>query len=302
MKSTMILSLCILILFTSSSNVNSGINILEAIKSKKVTVTSYGNEKSTHYHEPVLMSVKNNTYTEMDIAIAAGTLFEPNDVSEQTLISVQDIFAKLPPNQTKQFYIKAMCTEPSDRAGDGKSKYTIAKNQNDTMIKLANFISKNKYFSACGQSAVWTLVRRNSLSNVFGADSLEESKLRNFLSATAGLKILNPQELKEYRYNYYAPPPPKETLSGYFQFGMTSPHHIQVAMFDTSGILVRELFNQQNYMPKKAEKIAYQFDFSVYTHDIYYIKLIVDNEVIMNRTVNAKATRDKFKKQLMERY
>lgn len=301
MKSYSLLFISFCLVFIFSANINSNLNILEAIQNKKITTNILGNDKSTHYHEPILMTIKNNTFTDLNIAIPSGTLFLPDNKQEQTLIAVQDIYAKLMPNQSKEIAVKAMCIEPSDRAGSGASKYTLNENKNDTLIKLAHYIYKNKYFTACAQTALWTLVNKNSLSNVYGSDSIEQKNLRKFLADNAGLKILNYNELNDYRYNYFVPPAPKETLSGYFQFGMLSPHHIQIAMFDTTGILVRELFNQHNFLPKKNEKLAYQFDFSVYTQDKYFVKLIVDDEVIMTRTVNAKATRDKYKKALEER-
>ncbi|MCB0513574.1 MAG: hypothetical protein KDC60_04005, partial [Bacteroidetes bacterium] len=67
------------------------------------------------------------------------------------------------------------------------------------------------------------------------------------------------------------------------------------AMFDTTGILVRELFNQKQYQPSNGQKIKYEFDFTVYQNDKYFVKLIVDNEVIMTRPINAKSFRDKYK-------
>jgi hypothetical protein len=289
----------LLLLFINSANVNSNIEITQAIKQSKVSASILGNEKSTHYHEPIILNISNNTFAELNVSIPAGTLFFPNDEKEQTLIATQNIFAKLSSKQSKKIILKAMCIEPWDMAGDGESVYNAKENTNDTLVQFANFISKNKYFTSCAQSGLWTLIRKNSLSNVYGADTIEQNNIRNYLAKNAGLKILNNSELNDYRYNYYLQP--KETLSGYFQFGMQTPHHIQIAMFDTTGILVRELFNQQNFLPKKNEKLAYKFDFEVYTQDKYFVKLIVDNEIVMNRTVNAKAFRDKYKNMLENR-
>lgn len=301
MKYSSLFCILLLFFFSNNSDVNSKIDILTAIQQAKVKVNTTGNDKSTHYHEPMKMTIENNTFNALNVSIPAGTLFYPKDQAEQTLIAVDEIYAKLLPKESKSILLKAMCTEPWDRAGSDASIYTAKKNTNDTLVKLANYISKQKYFTSCGQGAVWTLVKRNSLSNVYGADTIEQKNLRKFLADNAGLKINSKEELNDYRYNYYVPPTPKETLSGYFQFGMQSPHHIQVAMFDTTGILVRELFNQTNFIPKKNEKIAYKFDFEVYTHDKYFVKLIIDNEVVMNRTVDAKAVRDKFKKAVEDR-
>lgn len=299
MRKNYVIYVVLILLYNNSTNINANVEILNAIKQAKINVSINGNDKSTHYHEPIALNIVNNTFTDLNISIPAGTLFLPNDIGEQTLIATQNIFAKLTPKQSKNIILKAMCIEPWDRAGSQKSIYTIKQNTNDTLVQFANYVSKNKYFSSCAQSGFWTLVRKNSLANVYGADSIEEKNIRNYLAKNAGLKFFNDSELKDYRYNYYFQP--KETLSGYFQFGLLLPHHVQIAMFDTTGILVRELFNQQNFKPNKNEKIIYKFDFEVYNHDKYYVKLIVDNEIVMNRTINAKAFRDNYKNMLEQR-
>jgi len=298
-KYKIIASLVSLTIFSFSAVVKTKINLEDAVKNNSVSVSMLGNSTSTHYYEPVLAIINNNMSSAIDVNLSAGMLLDPADKSEQTLMIMEDLLVNLTPKQSKTVKIKAMCTEPWDRAGSSSSVYSLRKNNNDTLIKLANFIAANKYFTAGGQSALWTLVRKNSLAEVYGADTIEQNKLRTFLNQITGLPMPKPGELNDYRYNYYIPP--KETLSGYFQFGMQHPHDVQVAMFDTTGILVRELFNQKQFMPFNGQKINYQFDFTVYQNDKYFVKLIVDNEVIMTRPINAKAFRDKYKQQMEQR-
>ncbi len=299
MKQMLFISLVALFCISAAEKQKLDINL--AVKNNTVSLTMLGNDASTHYYEPVLANINNSSDSFLEIDMPAGTLLEPANDAEQTLMVTEDLMVNLTPKQSKMIKVKAMCTEPWDRAGSASSVYSLKVNKNDTLIKLAKYISSNKYFTSCAQSALWTLIKRDRLTEVYGADTIEQKNLRTFLNKYAGLPMPKPSEYNDYRYNYYIPPTPKETLSGYFQFGMQSPHDIQVAMFDTTGILVRELFNQKQYKPNNGQKIKYEFDFTVYQNDKYFVKLIVDNEVIMTRPIDAKSFRDKYKQQYEQR-
>lgn len=287
------LFISIVALFCLSAAEKQKIDLGLAVKNNAISISMLGNENSTHYYEPVLANMNNNSMDYLEINMPAGTLLEPANEAEQTLIVTEDLIVDLSPKQSKMVKVKAMCIEPWDRAGGVASIYSLKTNKNDTLIKLAKYISANKYFTSCGQNAVWTFIQRDRLAEVYGSDTIEQNNLRLFLNKLTGMPLPKPEELNNYKYNYYVPP--KETLSGYFQFGLQSPHDIQVAMFDTTGILVRELFNQKQYQPSNGQKIKYEFDFTVYQNDKYFVKLIVDNEVIMTRPINAKSFRDKYK-------
>lgn len=292
------LALISLFVIMTSSTVKKNISLNDAIKNTYVTVSMQGNEKSTHYYEPVAINLMNNSTTDLLLNLDVGTLLEPDNTKEQTLMVTEGLLVNLSPKQSKNLKIKAMCINPAKSAGSEKTKYSLKPNSDKTLIDIANFISKNKYFTSCGQSAVWTYIEKRNLREIYGADSIEQNKLRNYIHQVAGLPLPSKSDLDDYKYNYYVVPDPKITLSGYFQFGMYNPHNIQIAMFDTTGILVRELFNKKNYQPINGEKFNYSFDFTVYKDDKYFVKLIVDNEVIMTRTVSAKSIRDKYFEQM----
>lgn len=291
MNKLMLISLVSFIMLGATTS-NNKISLSEAINQKIVSVEFKGNEESTHYFEPVMASIQNNTNSNYQIICDNGYLLEPADVKEQTLIITDEQLISLTPKQKVFKPIKAMCIEPSDRAGSELSTYTL-KNNTDTLLdKMADFVDKNNYFTACAQEAIWTVVRKNPLYYIYGADTTEAKNLVNYIADITGWQKYDNSASNNYKYNFYIPP--KEKLSGSFTFGFKSPKDIQVAMFNTDGILVRELFNQKQ-VPIVKNRIEYAFDFNTYTDDVYYVKLIVDNKVLMNRKIDAKSTRDKYK-------
>jgi hypothetical protein len=69
--------------------------------------------------------------------------------------------------------------------------------------------------------------------------------------------------------------------SGEINYSFTQMKDIQIAMFDSRGILVRELVNKKKVPPGRYTQ-TYQFDSSVYPDDVYDIKLIMNNEITMS--------------------
>ncbi|MCB9033692.1 MAG: hypothetical protein H6553_07635 [Chitinophagales bacterium] len=277
-------------LLLGATTPNNKINLYDAINQKIISVDFKGNEESTHYYEPVVASIQNNTNSNYTIICDNGFLLEPSDAAQQTLIITEEQMISLAPKQKINKQIKAMCIEPNDRSGNELSTYTLTNNTDTLLNKMADFVNKHQYYTACAQAAIWTVVRKNPLYYIYGADTTEANNLIDYIASITGWQ--KQQSPDSYQYNFYIPP--KEKLSGSFTFGFKSAKDIQVAMFNTDGILVRELFNQKQVPPTK-NRIEYAFDFNTYTDDTYFVKLIVDNKVLMDRKIDAKSTRDKYK-------
>ena len=271
-------------------------NLNEVIQTKKVNCFIYGNSSSTHYLEPVILELVNNTNEMISINLENGDMFIPSDSDKQNIVITQNELIILNPKQKQNIKIKGMCTESGNASGNGETVYTF-KNYNDTKLKkLADFIGSKHYQSSAAQYAVWSLMNNEDINTVYSSDSTEEMELKRFMAALTGKTFA--VKTKDYRYNYYTPP--KEKVGGNFEYSFSKTQDIQIAMFDKNGILIRELFNQKN-VPAGNHKLNFEYDSSVYTDDVYYFKLIVGNEIMVNRKWDAQAMRDSFKKKIENR-
>jgi hypothetical protein len=293
------IGLFLLLLSFRSPESTSSLNLLTAIQQKSVIADIHGNAKSTHYYEPVKMDISNNTGKELTIQIANGDLFVPADSDEQNLVVTEENIFTLLPNEKKQITVKAMCTEPNDAAGSETSTYTLHPNSNKQLKDVAAFIQSKKYFTACGQNAIWNIVEDAPIRDIYGADSIEEKNLRSFVSQLSGRPMPKLEEINNYENNYHAEPP-KEKVGGSFEFDMAKARDVQIAMFNKNGVLVRELYNQKQVAPGP-HKFNFEFDSSVYTEDEYYFKLIADNEIRITQKWNVKTIRDDFQQKIENR-
>ena len=296
MKSSIYLFTGILILTFSPPAIAVTLKLNEALKSKKVNCVIHGNSSSTHYLEPVVLEVSNTSNELVSIAVEDGDMFIPSDSNLQNIVVTSSQVLVLQPKSTKTVNIKGMCTEHTDGSGNSSTIYSFLPSNNEKLKKLSAFINEKKYQSSAAQYAVWSLMDNNDINSIYSSDSTEENDLKKFMASLTGKTFV--VRSKDYRYNYYEPP--KEKVGGMFEYSFTQAQDIQIAMFDKNGILVRELFNQKK-VPAGTHKLNFEYDSSVYTDDVYFFKLIVGDEVMVNRKWDAQVMRDSFKKKIENR-
>lgn len=265
----------------------------EALVNKKITYTARGNSNSTHYLEPIILEITNNSNEIFNINIENGDEFFPTDTNIQNIVITEPNLIVLQPKEKQSVKLKGMCTERYNSGGNKETIYTFSPNKNEQLTKLANFISTKKYQTSAAQYAVWSLMNNYDLNSIYAADSIEENNLKKFMASLTGKTYAI--KTKDYKYNYYAPP--REKVGGNFEFNFSKSKDVQVAMFNENGILVRELYNEKK-VPAGNHKINFEYDSSVYTDAVYYFKLIAGNEILINQEWNAQTLRDRFKKKM----
>ncbi len=273
------------------------VKLHEALKDNKIKGNIHGNSSSTHYLEPIILELSNTGNETVTVAVEDGDMFIPSDADKQNIVVTATQSIVLLPKEKKSVPVKGMCTEPSDAAGNDQTLYTFIPQNDEKLQKLSKFIQQKGYQSSAGQYAVWCLVSDKDINSIYSSDSTEENELKKFMATLTG-KTFAIKSNKDYRTNYYAPP--RERVGGNFEYSFSKAQDIQIAMFDKNGILVRELFNQKK-VPAGTHKLNFEYDSSVYTEDVYYFKLIVGNEVMVNRKWDAQAMRDSFKHKIENR-
>lgn len=294
MKNSISTILFIFLLARITSVYGAALKLNEALQSKKISCAIHGNSSSTHYLEPIILEVTNTSNEPVSVSIENGDLFIPSDSNKQNIVVTASELLVLQPKGKKTIKVKGMCTEPNDASGNGETVYTFKARDNEKLKKLSDFIAEKKFQSSAAQYAVWALINDSDINSIYSSDSTEENELKKFMASLTG-KTFEVKSKKDYKTNYYAAP--KEKVGGNFEYSFSQAQDIQIAMFDKNGILVRELFNQKK-VPSGTHKLSFEYDSSVYTDDIYYFKLIVGNDVMVNRKWDASAMRDAFKKKV----
>ena len=243
-----------------------------------------GNSNSSHYFKPLKITVQNLKQQNVRIVVGLGTIFEPDDSSYQNFIITNEEMICLLPGEQKQAELFAMCMEASDRAPTDEVKYSLSLKTGKKLQALLQLISDRKYFKPEGQYAVWAACGQRSLEDICGYDTTAEKELMRMVADITGQPVPTLKDYSSYRCNYYNPPM-KLRMGGSFDYKLSQPRSISIAMFDKNNIVVRELF--KNDLVKAGQHhFEYYFDASAFTDDYYFIRLMADGVIKLELKVD----------------
>lgn len=245
------------------------------------------NNGFSHYGKCLKLKIENKASKKLDYAIPAGFQLQAADSTYQNLVVTENVFVSILPKQKLEIPIFAMCTEPNDAApGSEVLSYKPITKANPHLSELCELIAKEKWHNSEAQQAVWCLVDDRSLNRINGFDTAVVRKLQSKIAKLTNKKMPAPPTKTDYQRNYYANSSSmKIKVGGSYSFYFSSPKSVQIAMFNTQNVLVRELYkNEQEAAGRKT--INYAFDASVYTEPVYYMRMFVNGEKRLETKMN----------------
>ena len=261
-------------------NIISATDFETLINNGKISYTCNGNDESVHYARPLKIVLQNNSSFAINVSLPAGYVFRADDSTYQNILITNSMLAALQPGQSKTYVLNGMCMESSDRAPQSESTFSSNGMAENKLVKLAEYIEKNKFFSQAGQNAVWTLINDKPLYEVTSLDTSQAYKLQHFLSDLTGKAILPAPEEEAYLYDY-SERPRKVVVGGEIVFNTSSVMEVEWSLFNEDGILLREIYNGP--IGPGEVTLDFEYDAEVYSDPIYYLKLVADGELMYNR-------------------
>lgn len=258
-------------------------DFLQLISEKKIHCSVMGNDDGVHYGKALIIHIENLTSSQINFSIPSGFIFQPEDTIYQDIIVTQTLYADIQPRQKMDFKLYGMCMEQYDVAPSIHAVYMPFKMAEEGLLKLIRFIEKNRFFSPAGQQAVWTYIQDKPLYAVASVDTSQAYQLQRFLSEITGKPILDIPEEDEYLYDYEVRPK-TIIIEGETSFRYNRPVRVEWCLFSEDGVLVRELFKGE--LPAGLQKLNFYFDAEVYDAPVYYLKLVMDGEVIDNSRID----------------
>jgi hypothetical protein len=255
----------------------------QAIAQNIVSAQFLGNSKSVHYEQPVKAQLINRTRTPVEIRIPAGTIFTANTDNQQNIVVTKNKIIRLLSGAAATVALSGNCIEATDHGGNDQSRYTLKGKASSVLQKLVNYLKANKISASLGQKAIWCVTNDYSLADIYDKDKEAATKLRKFTATLLNKPLPKPEVFNEYRYNYTAKP--QISVMGTFNIRFSKDCKLNIAMFDTAGRMVRELF-RYDLLKAGPHRLKYEFDNSVYTDEKYVIHAIRNGQIIYSRNVD----------------
>ena len=256
------------------------LSIKEAKAKGLISYSIKENPNGTHYHSPLLLKVKNLSNQSIDLELDNGQILNPKDPFEQDFIITNSLYVQLGPKKEQDIELYAMCIEESDGAPRESSEYEIGPMANAALREFSLFIEDNKYFEPDAQFVMWDLAEGEYLAEEI--DDFEIDEEGQIWIVDADDKKLE-KTIPEIEEEEVAKP--KLMVNGSFEMNFSRPKNVHIAMFNTSNVIVKELYKNPN-TPIGQTSLNYEFNSYDFEDEEYYVKLVVDGKVLLTRTID----------------
>lgn len=258
------------------------LDLTKAVSEGKVRYNIQGNSESTHYYQPVSLTLENTSSEAMVIRVPNGLKLQSSLSETQDLLLVKEELIALKPQETKSLLLFAMCTQQQNSAPSQEDTFSIGGMAEGPLAAIAKEVGKKEAFNTIGQYAIWSTTDAYALSNISGYDEALASHFRTFTANELGVEIPEIESIE----NYNNPITPERRLTGHviggeFNYKFTKTSDVTIGMFNERNVIVRELLNNPETKPGK-HNFSFQFDTMQYTEDTYYIRLIINGRVKVN--------------------
>jgi len=254
------------------------VDLEQALRQKQVQASVLANSASTHYQNPVLLSLQNTGNSSLELRIPAGTIFLPEDSSYQGYMSNRDLIVKLGSGERKTLPVSAMCIHAGRRAPSGEVPYRYQGKADGRLLRVAELIQELQLQETVqGQQAVWTVSDNEPLESVTSFNENSRALLVQRLAAITGRPVPPPPAPDDYERNLQMRPR-QSRIGGFYEFTLARSQAIHIAMFSEDNVVLRELYNNPAESPGP-HRIEFEFDASVYTGDLYYFRLMADGKI-----------------------
>jgi len=253
------------------------VDLKSALENGHLQMEVIGNGLSTHYLKPISIDLQNTGVEPINIKIPIGQIFHAKDSSIQDVIVTQETLIALRAGERTQQDVYAMCIEQQLSGNNDSINYSLGDLANGEVLELVDLIRQRKDFNIVGQYALWCLIDEGELGMISGIDSNSVTFYRDFVAEKRNILVpeFDPQD---YQTNYEDASLIKRSAKGSFKYKFSKVSHVTIALFDESGIVVRELYNNPQESSGHHE-LDFEFDMEVYRDEVYYVRLIQDDEV-----------------------
>ena len=269
----------------TNNSTTSNIDFDAALHQKLITVKAIANPDGTHYLNPLIIQVKNISNTSIRVHLPVGYSFTPVDTNTQALIVLEPQLMVLAPFQTYKKPIAGACINASKGGPANQEAYLPTGKASKNLLGLAEYAYEQKINNLGLQEALWCISDNRQLTDIASYDTLTDVLLQKKVASLLGVKVPPRPKFTDYANNYYAPIEEiKRKFGGKYDFKISFPMDIIIGMYNTDGVIVRELMNKKN-VESGTHSFSFEFDGATYTDPEYRFILTANGVKCLYSTI-----------------
>lgn len=254
------------------------ITLRDALEQKKVRMQISGERGEDGQH--LFMRLRNVTAEVLIMLIPAGQIFASADTSVQDQIVTKEQVVVLTPETNKSLNLYSMCTQSWNMSPRKGEPFRLGPMAEGGLLALAEKISTKNYQNSTAQSAVWSLINRESVRHIYGEDTAMVREIAQIVADTRGIPLDS---------FLLAPRPHRLTiirtsLEALFDRPI---ERASLGLYNAAGMRIRSYFQNRNF-----EKGFTQFRVGANHYEAanstLYLRLTgADGQTLMERAVTA---------------
>lgn len=260
----------------------SSISVQEA--EKKGLIKLIIKSKGGYTGNVIEMNVTNNTSHGLALKVEAGRKLDSKTDAQQDILvtHAQEVFVSA--KQKISFNVKGMCCQAHNSSPKAGALYSAGVMADSNLIKLANYIDKNKYYEDhTAQQAVWTVSDDNSLGSITGPDKKIVDGLREYVSKVTG-KTIPPYEVRYGNGTEGDLLGHPTRIDGIFSYALSTNCQADIVITDENGRVVQLLFEDLTH-ERGNYKLYYTFRTRNLPKGTYYAILRMDGAAMKKEKI-----------------
>ena len=231
-----ILILSVLVLVSYSNKKEQPINIFDAINNNQIKFKAIAN--GGHALASIVVEIE-KTGNINSIIIPSGTRFISEHEGDQDLLNVDEEIIVLKTRNT-QHVINGYCVQKLHSSPEGDTEFTLAKEQDKNLIKLANYLNKKEIDPHIKQTSLWCVSNGTGVSGIYDDGNEQVKKLRAYVCDLTDQKDVwyntNPSYSIDENRNIIS-----ETtkVEGNISYKVTKKGSLAMEVCDESGAVIR---------------------------------------------------------------
>ncbi|MFL5762586.1 MAG: hypothetical protein ACJ77K_01510 [Bacteroidia bacterium] len=249
------------------------LSVEDAVKKGLVKLSIKG--KGGYTGDVIEMKIHNLSGQPLDLKLEAGRRLDSKEEGDQDILVTQAQEFIVSSGQHKTINVNGMCCQAHNSAPTVKSFYSVGKLADSNLIKLANYIDKNHYYTNySAQQSVWVVSDDNSLGSIGGDDEKIRKGLREFVSKLTG-KTVPPYDVVYQSGNDGSAMGRAMRVEGIFEYDLPMNCHATMFICNERGEVVQTIFD--NIATERGDyKIYYTFRTKDLPQGTYYARVNAD--------------------------
>lgn len=229
------------------------------------------------------MKIKNVTDQCLSLVLEAGRRLDSKDNTQQDILVTKSENFYMAARKEQAFNVFGMCCQAHNSSPKANSVYSIGKMADSSLIKLADYIDKNKFYeNYTAQQAVWTISDNNSLASIESGDRKEVEGMRGFVSKLTGRPI-PAYDLRYKRDGDGAMGRPHQ-IEATIAYQLDHGNNVTMAIYNSEGRMVQLLFDKYQH-DKGDYKLYYTFRIGNLPAGKYYTKMTMDGVIVKQEEI-----------------